>query len=148
MAFILLLVASTAGAQTQKVKVRFFWDQNPEPDIASYSFFIGLASGEYGEPRTVLPTDLYEWEGVSHPSIMMDLDVETSYFAVVTAKNTAGLESLPSDELIFDTPSRPSKPAFPVIIRINADGSAEILEPRQLSILDLPDVTNTPGIAE
>src|SRR6266850_4013008 len=65
------------------------WDQNPEPDIAGYRLFYGPSSGNYTQQIDV---------GNTTAATVSDL-ANGTYFFVVTAYNTAALESLPSNEV-------------------------------------------------
>ena len=88
-----LLLSSTivpSASATQSVTLS--WDQNPEPDIAGYRLHYGTATGAYTETLDV---------GNVTTVTVSDLLDTASYFFVVTAFNTAGLESLPSNEATF-----------------------------------------------
>lgn len=79
--------------------VTLVWDANTETDLAGYIAYYGPASGVYtnaidvGNVTTVLITNL--------------LDRFTYYF-VVTAYNTSGLESEPSNEVKWGGDAKPT----------------------------------------
>lgn len=80
--FILTLTAAYAGWGVQ-------WNPNPENNIAGYRVYYGNESGKYTE--TIDVGNVTEADMSQLPA--------GDYFFVVTAYNTLGLESLPSDEL-------------------------------------------------
>lgn len=67
------------------------WDPNLEPDIAGYVVRYGTSSGQYTHTIQVLNGATVTLAGLT----------PGTYYATVTARNLAGLESLPSDELSF-----------------------------------------------
>lgn len=72
------------------------WDANPEPDIAGYHLYYGTASGSYSHTL-----DVSSGTSVS----VSNLDPGTEYFFVVTAYNTSGMESPPSEEQTYTVPN-------------------------------------------
>ena len=96
-----LIMACSAGAQTTR-SVTLAWDQNPEPDIAGYRLHYGEATGVYTQTIDA---------GNALTATVNDLIIGSTYFFVVTAYNTAALESLPSDEVSF-TADRPKPRKF------------------------------------
>ncbi len=88
--FTALLGVAWSAKSTETVTLR--WDQNPESDIAGYRLHYGTASGNYNETLEV---------GNMTTVTVSALADTTTYFFVVTAYNTAGLESLPSNEASF-----------------------------------------------
>jgi len=76
------------------------WDPNPEPDLAGYRLYHGTNSGHY--------SDVIEVGNVTNHAVTGLLDNTTNYF-VLTAYNTSGLESLPSNPVSYIVPS-PSLP--------------------------------------
>src|SRR5205085_847430 len=65
------------------------WDPNPEPDISGYRLFYGPSSGNYTQQIDVRNTTAATVSNLA----------DGTYFFVVTAYNTAIVESLPSDEV-------------------------------------------------
>jgi len=84
------LVALVQGSHT----VTLGWDINPEPDIAGYRLKYGPSSGGYVQTIDV---------GNTNAATVGNLSSASTYFFVVTAYNTAELESLPSEEISFTT---------------------------------------------
>lgn len=78
--------------------IHLSWQKNIEPDMLYYTVYRGRKTGEYSKMATI-----------SHPdtSIVVDsIVVNTTYFFVVTATDTAGNESGYSNEVeftVFDT---------------------------------------------
>lgn len=66
------------------------WDANSESDIAGYRVRYGTSSGNHSSVVDV---------GNSITATLSNLTVGTTYYFVVTAYNTAALESLPSNEV-------------------------------------------------
>jgi hypothetical protein len=96
-------------------EVTLAWDTNPESDITSYVVRYGTSSGTYPEAVDV---------GKQTTCLLKNLKAGR-YHCVVTAKNAAGIESLPSDQLSFDVPG--SLPAFLGLVEgQNLNGSAEV----------------------
>lgn len=79
--------------QLSASSVRLQWDPNPETDIAGYRVHRGIISGTRIETRDVGNITIYDFTGLV-PGV-------TNYFTV-TAYNTAGLESGPSNELSYE----------------------------------------------
>lgn len=85
------------------VFVHISWDQpspfpsprpTPDPeDIASYNILRGTTSGEYTESTSTLSA-VYEW--------LLQIVPGVHYFAL-TAINTGGSESIPSEEVAYNT---------------------------------------------
>jgi len=86
----------------------FAWNPNPEDDIAGYRLHFGSESGRY--PKSI------ECGNVTRFTVDIDWDstlkIGTDRFTVVTAYNTAGLESFPSNEIDLGgtPPSAPKNP--------------------------------------
>lgn len=102
---------SAEGSTVPELQVNLAWDANPEPDIEGYRIHYGTGSGIYAEALDV---------GNVTTSPLMVPEPGT-YFAVVTAYNSAGLESLPSNEITISLPVSPPDETRPVIIGIPAD---------------------------
>ena len=82
------------------------WDANTEPDIAGYRIYYGSSSGNY-----TVTVDV----GNTTVATLANLQTDQTYFFVVTAYDTAGVESLPSNEVN-------SVPAFNVTPSAGANG--------------------------
>lgn len=91
------LVLSAVSASAQYISVTLAWDANQEADLAGYKLYYA----EYGEAPTVLEVPVS-----SQPKATLDtLSPSTPYIFYVTAYNTAGLESDPSETITYETPS-------------------------------------------
>lgn len=89
-----IVLAVTSTQPLIAAQITLAWDPNPEPDVEGYRLHYGVASALYTESLDV---------GNVTSAIVPDLADATTYFFVVTAYNTAGLESLPSNEVSADT---------------------------------------------
>jgi Fibronectin type III domain len=101
-----LLFASFSSAQAAE-SVTLAWDPGSEADIAGYRLHYGTSSSTYTDSIDV---------GNATSATMSSLTAGITYFCVVTAYNTAGLESVPSSEVSFTaaTRSRPQRPPPPI----------------------------------
>lgn len=88
--FTLMVICTQAIAKD----VVLAWDPNPESNIAGYCVYYGTISGVYSTAFDV---------GTDALITLPNLPGGT-YYIVITAKNTLGLESLPSDEYRFEVP--------------------------------------------
>lgn len=86
------LIFSAAGQSPAGRSVRLAWDPNPENDLAGYRLHRGNHPGTRVATRDVGNVTTSDWSGL--------LEGSTNYFTV-TAYNTAGLESGPSNELMY-----------------------------------------------
>ncbi len=94
-----LVLAQAASAQ---VSVTLAWDPSPDT-VAGYNVYVGTASGVYGSPiNNHLST-----------TITLTLNSGQTYYFVVTAYDSAGVESLPSNQAMF-VPPPPQTNAPPV----------------------------------
>src|SRR5258708_20254013 len=96
-AFTSFLLGSVASAgATQSVTLA--WGQNTEPDIAGYRLKYGSSSGVYTQTIDA---------GTTTTGTVANLSAGSTTFFVVTAYDTAGMESLPSNEASFTAPNLP-----------------------------------------
>ena len=110
---IFLLVVSLIGySDTQTLS----WDANTESDIAGYKMYYGDASGHY--------TNTIDVGKVTTMQVSNLLNGVT-YFFVVTAYNTSGLESLPSNEVSYTVPTN-SIPTNSIPIKPSKTKNAKI----------------------
>jgi Fibronectin type III domain len=86
------------GATPQASALTLAWDEDPIEEVQGYRVHYGTTSGVY---LTTIDT-----KGETVVQITGLLPNTTYYFAV-TAYNSSGLESLPSDEISYTTPSDP-----------------------------------------
>src|SRR4051812_16593763 len=84
---LILAIVTCASSVRATNSVTLAWDPNPEPDIAGYILYYGVASGIYTNSINV---------GHVTTNTISGLVEATTYFFVVTAYDTAGLESDPS----------------------------------------------------
>lgn len=83
-------------------EVTLLWDANSEADVTGYQVHYGVSSGHYDQAINV---------GNKTTATVSNLTGGTTYFFAVTAYNTAGLESLPSNEVFKQVASEvPSQP--------------------------------------
>jgi fibronectin type 3 domain-containing protein len=68
------------------------WNADTSPDLAGYKIYRATASGGYGTPIATLQGNITTY-------IAAGLQSGTTYFFVITAYDTAGNESLPSNEV-------------------------------------------------
>ncbi len=66
------------------------WDANNEADLAGYRVYVGLASGAYSTSIDVGTVTSYTLTGLA---------TGTTYYFAVTAYDTSGNESAPSNEV-------------------------------------------------
>jgi len=95
--------------------VTLTWDPSPEPDIAGYTLYYGLASSAYIDIVSPGNTNITSVAGLADA---------TTYYFVVTTFDTSGLESLPSNEISYTTPTVVPDPWPP----------ASSMAPRRLSM--------------
>jgi hypothetical protein len=89
-------------------QVTLEWDSPADTDIVKYIVYWGNASGDYLTTVEVTPPTL---PGVpATTTLIKDLTPNTTYYFIVTAVNSAGLESLPSNEISWTSPKRPGAP--------------------------------------
>lgn len=101
----LMLAGSAMASTTNSVALR--WDPNSETDLAGYRVHLGTSPGTRSITRDAGLSTNFVWGAV--------LPGRTNYFTV-TAYNQAGLESDPSNEVVFVLPKEPAPPARPIAI--------------------------------
>jgi len=72
------------------------WDPSSSPNIAGYRLYSGTTSGVYSQTTEI---------GSVTSALVSNLVTGKTYFFVVTAYNTIGIESLPSNEVPYLVPS-------------------------------------------
>ncbi|MBM4138951.1 MAG: hypothetical protein FJ244_05660 [Nitrospira sp.] len=65
--------------------INLIWAANTESDLAGYKVYVGTRSGVYGSPISVRNVTAYQ---------LNNLTMNTTYFVVLIAVDTAGNESL------------------------------------------------------
>lgn len=119
LALILLCLPAAAASVTLE------WDANEESDLSGYRLYIGTEPGNYSTVTNV---------GNSTRATVPNLQDATTYYFVVTAYNTLGLESVPSNEVTFTTP--PPVPNQPPQITVSEPGNGNTyLAPASLAIV-------------
>jgi fibronectin type 3 domain-containing protein len=68
------------------------WDANAEPDLASYNIYRSNTQGVYGAPVATVPAGAVNY-------LATGLQVGSTYYFTVTAVDTAGNESIRSNEV-------------------------------------------------
>ena len=111
--FSLLIISLPSSEAVQSV--RLAWDANSEPNIAGYVLHYGKTQGQ--------PTQSLE-VGNATTATVSSLADGTTYFFTVTARDTSGLESAPSNEVSYTT-SEKGAHKFTVI---NGTGSGSYTE--------------------
>lgn len=97
-AWLALCLAWTAGAASQ---VSLAWEPSPDADVTAYRLYWGGAAGTW--------TNHHALGNVTN-AVFSDLTPGGRYYFVVTALNTAGLESDPSNEVSYSVPTKPRPP--------------------------------------
>lgn len=85
--------------------VPLVWSKNQEKDLREYRVYWGDQPGRYTHLMQVPLSD--------QPSATATIVGGTNWFFVVTAVNTSGLESIPSNELRFTQPDPSTRPTSP-----------------------------------
>lgn len=113
--FVLLAITFRSFGQ-ETIDKLLLWDANPEPDLMEYRLYVGTNDTGYGPPIKVLTNS----KVLFLPKVM--------HWAKVTAVNTSGLESLPSNVLVFQvfTTGEGLAPSAPMGLRIGPLLSATI----------------------
>jgi len=91
---------ATIAADATFNSVTLGWTANTEADLAGYRLYFTKNPDELTH---VKPVELVTQTTVELPS-------PGTWYFVLTAKNQAGLESLPSEMVIYATPTGPAKP--------------------------------------
>ncbi len=85
-----MLLAAGAGSALYGGQATLLWDANLESDVVGYKLHYGSSSGSYAQSVNV---------GNVTEATIPDLEGGATYFFVVTAYNSAGQESLASNEV-------------------------------------------------
>ncbi len=83
--------ASSTGSVTLR------WDSSTDPELAGYKIYGSLSSGSYGPPIATLPASATTYQATG-------LATGVTYFFVVSSYNSAGSESLYSNEVARTIP--------------------------------------------
>jgi len=93
-AFLLICLAPAHASQNAALG----WDASQSSDVAGYRIYSGTSSGVYQQTDDA---------GPSTTGTLSGLTGATTYYFAVTAYDSRGLESTPSNEVSFTTPSDP-----------------------------------------
>lgn len=108
-----LLNGLSAAAQTAQ-NVTLLWDPPNESDIAGYRLYYGTTSGNYSQSTEV---------GNATTTTVSNLTVGQTYYFAVTDFNTAGLESLPSNEVSYTAVAVPDNPPTVSLVATPSTGT-------------------------
>lgn len=100
LAVLVLASALWVPADASEV-VTLAWDANPEADVAGYRLYCGSQPNRYEVITDVGKVTETQVSGLSHG--------ETYYFAL-TAYNTSGIESLPTEDLVYSVAKEDAPP--------------------------------------
>jgi len=100
---LLAAVLTLRAAASAAPSVTLAWDPNSEPDLSGYKLYYGPASTSYTNVIDV---------GPATNATISRLVAGARYFVVVTAYNTAGLESDPSNEISYFASGSNSAPVI------------------------------------
>ncbi len=91
-------------------------DGTPLIDLAGYKLYYGTASGNYPGVIDVDNASVVTWAIENLPA--------NTYYIVATAYNTAGIESVYSNEVVKTVPDDPKVPGPPTGLTVGADLTA------------------------
>ena len=91
---VMLPVILPTLAQAEK-SVTLAWDPSPTPTVVGYTVQYGTNSGQYSE---------FLLYGIETTAVVPELQEGVTYYFVVTAHTDEGLESDPSNELVYTVP--------------------------------------------
>ncbi len=113
--FGLLVSSSHVSGQTSQ-SVPLAWDPSPSPNIVSYAVYYGTASRNYPYTTNV---------GNRLTATVSGLQPGQTYFFAVTARDSIGMESLPSGEISYQVPIATNPPPV-VALTSPVDGQAYV----------------------
>lgn len=93
-AMFISLVVIVGAFMARAASVQLVWDPSSSSDVSGYALYYGPSSGIYTNRKPTSDTNL----------TVSGLVTGAHYFFVVTATNSAGLESLPSNEVCWTAP--------------------------------------------
>jgi Fibronectin type III domain len=105
---ILLCISCTSGARIMADSVSLTWDPGSIPNLAGYRLYSGTTPGAFTQRIEV---------GNSTTISVSNLTKGQTYFFAVTAYNTSGAESPPSDKVSYTVP-------FPITAAASVQASA------------------------
>jgi Fibronectin type III domain len=90
-----LIILVCSAFEVEATVVTLAWDLSSSPNIAGYRLYSGTTSGVYSQTIEV---------GNATSTLVSNLVTGKTYFFVVTAYNTMGVESAPSNEASYLAP--------------------------------------------
>ena len=90
-----LIILVCSAFEIEAAVVTLAWDLSSSRNIAGYRLYSGTTSGVYGQTSEL---------GNATSTLVSNLVTGKTYFFVVTAYNTMGVESAPSDEVSYLAP--------------------------------------------
>jgi hypothetical protein len=90
-----LIILVCSAFEVEAAVVTLAWDLSSSPNIAGYRLYSGTTSGVYGQTIEV---------GNATSTLVSNLVTGKTYFFTVTAYNTTGVESAPSNEVSYLAP--------------------------------------------
>jgi len=106
------------AAVTNAAPITLAWSAAPDPDVAGYAVYYGLVSQSAVTRVNV---------GANLSCKITNLIANLTYRIYAVSYNAAGLESIPSDELLYTPPVTVAPPAGPrVQLTKQADGSMRL----------------------
>ena len=91
-----LIILVCSAFEVEAADVTLAWDLSSSPDIAGYRLHSGTTSSVYSQTSEL---------GNATSTLVSNLVTGKTYFFVVTAYNTMGIESAPSNEVSYRVPS-------------------------------------------
>lgn len=108
----LFLVCSFSSSQAGQVV--FEWDPNSEEDLAGYRLYQSTTSGQY----TYGPGNAIGIITAGTEIFTLTMNVDGTFYWVLTAYDTEGNESGPSNEVTTDVNFKPPSPPTGCVFRI------------------------------
>ena len=99
------VVCVLCGSQAYCASVTLAWDPSPDSDVAGYNLSYGPSTHNYTNVVDV---------GDNTSFSLFGLVIGATYFMAVTAYNNLGVESPPSDEVVYTVPNRTYAPRFQI----------------------------------
>ncbi len=123
----LILLLWPAGILEASTVVQLAWNPNTETDLAGYRIYSGTSPGSYTRPMINV--------GNVNAYTVTNLTATTTYYFVVTAYDSAGNESLRSNEVAVQ-PTPTTLPTITSAVELDTDpiGSAYISQSGNLTI--------------
>ncbi len=87
------------GPPEKTFSLTLTWDANTEEDLAGYKVYVSSTSGDYGEPRAIVYPKKKKRRTLTPTYEVTEIQINTTYFFVVTAFDTVGNESAHSNEV-------------------------------------------------